>query len=60
VGRYNTTVSAASPQPDEQSAKRPPKSNIYKFEAAGILIIGGFILIITLIRYWHHIAWGVR
>ena len=65
--RYNTAVPAASPppQPDQPSGElsqkqRPPKSYIYKLEAAGILIVGAVILMLILARYWHHIAWGVR
>ena len=57
--RYNTLVSAVSPQPDQQpSRKRPDKLRIYKLEAGGILIVGALILLLTLTRYWHHIAWG--
>jgi hypothetical protein len=58
--RYNALVSAASPPPDAPSPKRPPKIHIYKLEAGGVLIIGGLILLFTLMRYWHHIAWGAR
>ena len=58
--RYNTAVPAASPQPDHPSPVRPGRHHIYKLEAAGILIIGALILILTLVRYWHHIAWGAR
>ena len=59
--RYNTLVSAVSPQPDQQpSRKRPDKLRIYKLEAAGSLIIGALILLLTLTRYWHHVAWGAR
>jgi hypothetical protein len=54
-------VSAVSPQPDQQpSRKRPDKLRIYKLEAAGSLIIGALILLLTLTRYWHHIVWGAR
>ena len=53
-------MSAVSPQPDQRSPKRPPKSYIHKLEAGGILIIGALILLLTLTRYWHHIAWGAR
>ncbi len=60
-GRYNTAVPAAQPQPpDRPSQERPPKSHIYKLEAAGILIIGAVVLMVILARYWHHIAWGAR
>jgi hypothetical protein len=59
--RYNTLVSAVSPQPDQQpSRKRPDKLRIYKLEAGGILILGALILFLTLTRYWHHIIWGAR
>ena len=40
--------------------QRPAKHSIYKQEAGGILIIGALILILTLVRYWHHIAWSAR
>jgi hypothetical protein len=58
--RYNSFVSAVSPPPDQPSPKRPSKLHIHKLEAGGILIIGALILLLTLTRYWHHIAWGVR
>ena len=60
--RYNTAVPAGTlePQPDHPSARRPGKHHIFKLEAAGLLIIGALILIFTLVRYWHHIAWGAR
>lgn len=59
--RYNTLVSAASPQPDQQpSRERPDNLRIYKLAAGGILIIGALILLLTFTRSWHHIVWGVR
>jgi hypothetical protein len=58
--RYNALVSAASPPPDQPSAKPPSKLHIHKLEAGGILIIGALILVLILARYWHHIAWGAR
>ena len=60
-GRYNTAVPAA--QPSRRISPSPEaevQAHIYKLEAAGILIIGALILILTLARYWHHIAWGAR
>jgi hypothetical protein len=48
------------PQPDQPPSPRPGKYRIFKLEAAGLLIIGVMILILTLIRYWHHIAWNAR
>jgi len=41
-------------------SERPAKRHIYKLEAGGILVIGALILLLTLARYWHHIAWGAR
>jgi hypothetical protein len=62
VRRYNTPVSAASPppQPDPPLTKRRAKLDIHRFEAGGILIIGAPILLVTLMRYGHYIAWGAR
>jgi hypothetical protein len=58
---YNTAVPAASPQPPDQPSPEPTsKSRIYGLEAAGILIIGAVVLMLILVRYWHHIAWGAR
>jgi hypothetical protein len=59
---YNAAVPDAIPQPppDRRSQERQPKHHIYKVETAGILIIGILILILTLARYWHHIAWSAR
>ena len=60
--RYNTAVPEVTspPQPDQPPSPRPGKYHIFKLEAAGLLIIGVMILILTLIRYWHHIAWNAR
>jgi hypothetical protein len=55
--RYNTGVPGASPQPENE---RPPKHHIFRLEAAGILIIGAMVLLLILIRFGHHIAWGAR
>ena len=38
----------------------PESVHICKLEAGGILIIGALILLLTLARYWHHIAWSAR
>jgi len=48
----------AKPQPDHPSSEH--NSPIYAREAAGVLIIGLMLLILTLVRYWHYIAWGDR
>jgi hypothetical protein len=59
---YNIVVSVIPPPPppDQPAPARPPRAHILKREAAGFLIIGTIIFILTLARYWHHIAWGAR
>jgi hypothetical protein len=52
-------VHAASPQRQPES-HQPPKRHIYTQEATGIVVIAILILILTLARYWHHIAWSAR
>jgi len=39
---------------------RTPAQRVRHREAAGVLIIGLLILIITLVRYWHNLAWSAR
>ena len=57
---YNNPVPIASPPPDQPSQRPASKSYIYTREAAGILIIGAVVLMLILVRYWHHVAWGAR
>ena len=59
---YNTGVPTARPRPERSSKGRPgpPKSRVVALEAGGILLICALILIFTLARTWHHIAWGAR
>jgi hypothetical protein len=65
--RYNVAMPASSPkrQPDPQpSGHTSPEHHrtpqIYTLEATGLLVIAALILILTLVRYWHHIAWSAR
>jgi hypothetical protein len=66
--RYNNAVLVSSlppehpPEnmPETRPAERPGRYHIYKLEAAGLLIIGALILVLTLVRYGHHIAWSAR
>ena len=53
---------AASPrrQLEPRLPERHPKPHIYTLEATGLLIIAFLILILTLVRYWHHIPWSAR
>jgi len=65
--RYNVGMPASGPK--RQQDPRPPEHNssehhrtpqIYTLEATGLLMIAAVILILTLVRYWHHIAWSAR
>jgi len=65
--RYNVAVPASSPkrQPDSPPPEHPSAGHhhtpqIYTLEATGLLVIAALILILTLVRYWHHIAWSAR
>jgi hypothetical protein len=55
-----TSQAPPNPPHGRPERKRPSKKHIYKYEAAGILIVGTLILILTIARYGHHIAWGAR
>jgi hypothetical protein len=51
-------ASAPKRQPHPSEHHRTPQ--IYTLEATGLLVIAALILVVTLVRYWHHIAWGLR
>jgi hypothetical protein len=42
------------------TAHRTPEQRVRHREATGVLIVGLLILAITLVRYWHYIAWSAR
>jgi hypothetical protein len=46
--------------PDQSSSEHHRTPQIYALEATGLLVIAALILILTVVRYWHHIAWGAR
>jgi hypothetical protein len=49
------------PHPPVQSSSEHHRTpQIYTLEATGLLVIAALILILTVVRYWHHIAWGAR
>jgi hypothetical protein len=49
------------PPPSEHASSEHHRTpQIYTLEATGLLVIAGLILILTLVRYWHHIAWSAR
>lgn len=52
---------AASPQRQpEPPRSRHPLPHVYTLETTGLLVIAVLILILTLVRYWHHISWSAR
>jgi hypothetical protein len=62
VRRYNMGMGATAPkkQPEQTPSERHPIPEIYTVETTGVLVIAAIILILTLVRYWHHIPWGAR
>jgi hypothetical protein len=46
--------------PEHPSFEHHRTPQIYTLEATGLLVMAALILILTLVRYWHHITWGVR
>lgn len=59
---YNSKVPAArtkrQPEPPPVEHHRTPQ--VYTLETTGLLVMAILILILTLIRYWHHIPWSAR
>ena len=61
VGRdYNKAMPAGSKPKPEPTPERHPIPEVHTVETTGLLVIAAIILILTLIRYWHHIPWGAR
>jgi hypothetical protein len=64
--RYNIAMLSGpkrqpdSMSPDHASAEHHRTPQIYTLEATGLLVIAALILILTIVRYWHHIPWGAR
>jgi len=58
TGRYNLIVFTLHTKPVNPG--NSPKQRVRHREAAGVLIIALLILAITLVRYWHNIAWSAR
>jgi hypothetical protein len=49
------------PRPNPHSRVTPTAaSRSHTLEATGLLIVAVLVLIITLARYWHHLAWSTR
>jgi len=58
VRRYNRGL--LSLRSKTTGSHRTPEQRVRHREAAGVLIIGLLILAVTLLRYWHYIAWSAR
>lgn len=49
------------PSPEAQrDAHKERRHAVYASEAAGLLLIALLLLVLTLVRYWHHIHWSLR
>ena len=62
--RYNIRVPspeirAPSAEPQTDSHKHH-RDAVYASEATGLLLIAFRLLVLTLVRYWHHIHWSLR
>lgn len=53
-------AAGAKPQPEPPDKRHHSVPEIYTLETTGLLVIAILILILTLIRYWHNIAWSAR
>ena len=56
---------ASGPKPQKDPALDPSFEHhrtpqVYTLEATGLLVIAAVILILAIVRYWHHIPWGIR
>lgn len=59
---YNIGMASAGSkrQPEAPPPERHPAAPVYALETTGLLVIALLILILTLARYWHNIAWSAR
>jgi hypothetical protein len=49
------------PSPEAQrDAHKHHLQAVYASEATGLLLIAFLLLVLTLVRYWHHIHWSLR
>jgi hypothetical protein len=47
-------------QPEPPAGEHHHVPQVYTLETTGLLVIAALILILTLVRYWHHIPWNWR
>ena len=49
------------PSPEAlRDAHKERRHAVYASEATGLLLIALLLLVLTLVRYWHHIHWSLR
>jgi hypothetical protein len=48
------------PAPQHEDDPKPRGREVYAAETTGLLVIVVLLLVLTLIRYWHHIHWSLR
>lgn len=49
------------PSAEQQNdAHKHRRQAVYASEATGLLLIAFLLLVLTLVRYWHHIHWSLR
>jgi len=53
-------ASGAKRQLDPHPPEHRRTPHIYTLEATGLLVVAALILILTVVRYWHHIPWSAR
>jgi len=53
-------ASGAKRQPEPRPPEHHRTPQIYTMEATGLLVVATLILILTVVRYWHHIPWSAR
>lgn len=51
---------ASGPKPQKDSVEHHRTPQVYTLEATGLLVIAAVILILAIVRYWHHIPWGAH
>jgi hypothetical protein len=54
-------VPASSPKPQlEPGPRKLAARRVQTLEATGLLVIAVLVLVIYVVRYWHHIPWNAR
>jgi hypothetical protein len=50
----------ANAKPQNGPTHKHPRHASYATETSGLLLIAFFLLVLTLVRYWHAFHWSVR